>query len=149
MVLPPLQPQQLRTLVGYLVAPMTSDVTKNNLSGSLFRPELVVKGCCAHANYPGQRFMLRNGSPSDPGCAQPRVGQDFPPFFVITSKLGMSDDHDVSLMRMDIAFCARLLAAIEAGLESAPIGVVATPGTESPKYVKAEPRPPASPLGDI
>ncbi len=73
----------------------------------------------------------------------------FRPFFVITSKLGMSDDHDVSLMRMDIAFCARLLAVIEAGLESAPIGVVTTPGTESPKYVKAEPRPPASPLGDI
>jgi len=41
----------------------------------------------------------------------------------------MSDDHDVSLMRMDIAFCARLLAAIEAGLESAPIG------TENPRYV--------------
>jgi hypothetical protein len=33
----------------------------------------------------------------------------------------MSDDHEVSLMRMDVAFCARLLAAIEAGLESAPM----------------------------
>jgi hypothetical protein len=52
-------------------------------------------------------------------------------------------------MRMDVAFCARLLAAIEAGLESAPIGVVTTPGTESPKYVKAEPRLPASSLGDF
>jgi hypothetical protein len=89
------------------------------------------------------------GSPSDPSCAQPRVGQDFPPFFVITSKLRMSDDQEVSLMRMDVAFCARLLAAIEAGLESAPIGVVTTPGTESPKYVKAEPRLPASSLGDF
>jgi hypothetical protein len=89
------------------------------------------------------------GSPSDPGCAQPRVGQDFPPFFVITSKLGMSDDHEVSRMRMDVAFCARLFAAIEAGLESAPIGVVTTPGTQSPKYIKAEPRPPASSLGDF
>jgi hypothetical protein len=49
----------------------------------------------------------------------------------------MSDDHEVSLMRMDVAFCARLLAAIEAGLESAPIGIVTTPGTQNPKYVKA------------
>jgi hypothetical protein len=61
----------------------------------------------------------------------------------------MSDDHEVSLMRMDVAFCARLLAAIEAGLESAPIGVVTTPGTESPKHVKAGPPLPASSLGDF
>jgi hypothetical protein len=40
------------------------------------------------------------------------------------------------------------LSAI-AAMESAPIGVVTTPGTESPKYVKAEPRPPASSLGDF
>jgi hypothetical protein len=59
------------------------------------------------------------------------------------------DDHEVSRMRMDVAFCARLFAAIEAGLESAPIGVVTTPGTQSPKYIKAEPRPPASSLGDF
>jgi len=36
---------------------------------------------------------------------------------------------------MDEAFCARMLAAIEAGLESARIGVVTTPGTRHPKYV--------------
>jgi hypothetical protein len=30
-------------------------------------------------------------------------------------------------------------AAIAAGLESAPIGVVTTPGTKNPKYVPAEP----------
>jgi hypothetical protein len=49
---------------------------------------------------------------------------------------------------MDEAFCARMREAIEAGRESAPIGVVTTPGTESPKSVAAEPRPPASPSGD-
>jgi hypothetical protein len=36
---------------------------------------------------------------------------------------------------MDEAFCARMHAAIEAGLESAPVGVVTTPGTKNPKYV--------------
>jgi hypothetical protein len=39
----------------------------------------------------------------------------------------------------DEAFCARMRAAIAAGLESAPIGVVTTPGTKSPKYIPAEP----------
>jgi len=42
---------------------------------------------------------------------------------------------------MDEAFCARLRAAIEAGLESAPIGVVTKPGTKNPKYVPAGPLP--------
>jgi hypothetical protein len=41
---------------------------------------------------------------------------------------------------MDEAFCARMRAAIEAGLEKAPIGVVTTPGTKNPKYVPTEPR---------
>jgi hypothetical protein len=43
----------------------------------------------------------------------------------------------------DEAFCARMRAAIEAGLENAPIGVVTTPGTKNPKYVATttEPRP--------
>ena len=41
---------------------------------------------------------------------------------------------------MDDAFCARMRMAIEAGLESAPIGVVTTPGTKKPKYVPTEPR---------
>ena len=51
---------------------------------------------------------------------------------------------------MDDAFCARLRAAIEAGLESAPIGVVTTPGTQNPKYVLAEHLwPQVSPLVDI
>jgi hypothetical protein len=42
---------------------------------------------------------------------------------------------------MDEAFCLRMRAAIEAGLESAPIGVVTTPGTKNPRYVATEPRP--------
>jgi hypothetical protein len=41
---------------------------------------------------------------------------------------------------MDEAFCLRMRAAIEAGLESAPIGVVSTPGTKNPRYVPTEPR---------
>ena len=42
---------------------------------------------------------------------------------------------------MDEAFCARMRIAIAAGLESAPIGVVTTPGTKNPKYVPTKPRP--------
>jgi hypothetical protein len=60
----------------------------------------------------------------------------------------MSDDDETHLhvtyashFDMDEAFCARLRMAIEAGLESAPIGVVTTPGTKNPKYVPAEPFP--------
>jgi hypothetical protein len=66
--------------------------------------------------------------------------------------MGMSDynENQSRLMtRMDEAFCARMRAAIEAGLESAPVGIVTTPGTETPRYVPAEPRPPASSLGDF
>jgi hypothetical protein len=36
---------------------------------------------------------------------------------------------------MDEAFCGRMRAAIDAGLENAPIGVVTTPGTRNPIYV--------------
>jgi hypothetical protein len=60
----------------------------------------------------------------------------------------MSDDDEVNLpvtyashFTMDAAFCARMRAAIELGLESPPIGVVTTPGTKKPKYVRAELRP--------
>ena len=64
----------------------------------------------------------------------------------------MSDDDETHLhvtyashWDMDDAFCARMRIAIEAGLESAPIGVVTTPGTQAPKYVPAESTgPPAS-----
>jgi hypothetical protein len=41
----------------------------------------------------------------------------------------------------DEASCARMRAAIEAGLENAPIGVVTTPGTKNPRYVPTKPRP--------
>jgi hypothetical protein len=44
-------------------------------------------------------------------------------------------------LAMDEAFCARMRAAIKAGLERAPIGVVTAPGTKNPKYVPAEPFP--------
>ncbi len=36
---------------------------------------------------------------------------------------------------MDEAFCARMRGAIAAGLESAPHGIVTTPGTRNPRYV--------------
>jgi hypothetical protein len=36
---------------------------------------------------------------------------------------------------MDEAFCARMRAAIEAGLESASLGIITTPGTKNPIYV--------------
>ena len=56
----------------------------------------------------------------------------------------MSNDDDIQLRptdRMDDAFCAAMRAAIKAGLESAPIGVVTTPGTQNPKYVPTKPHP--------
>jgi hypothetical protein len=40
-----------------------------------------------------------------------------------------------SYFDMDDAFCTRMCAAIAAGLESAPIGVITTPGTKNPIYV--------------
>ena len=54
----------------------------------------------------------------------------------------MGDDDETHLhvtyashFDMDAAFCARMRRAIAAGLESAPIGVITTPGTKKPKYV--------------
>ena len=68
----------------------------------------------------------------------------------------MSDDDippyltNGSHFDMDEAFCARMHAAIAAGLESAPIGVITTPGTKNPKYVTTRhPRPLVSPLVDM
>ena len=55
----------------------------------------------------------------------------------------MGDDEEVNLashFNMDAAFCDRMRAAIAAGLESTPIGVITTPGTKNPKYVPTEPR---------
>ena len=60
----------------------------------------------------------------------------------------MSDDDETHLhvtyashLDMDDAFCNRMCAAIAAGLESAPIGIITTPGTRNPKYLATEPRP--------
>ena len=60
----------------------------------------------------------------------------FSPFLIDKLYIGMRDDDDTQSRltnRMDDAFCSRMCAAIEAGLESAPIGVVTTPGTQHPK----------------
>jgi hypothetical protein len=59
----------------------------------------------------------------------------------------MSDDDEnryhvtngVTHFDMDEAFCARMRAAIAAGLESATVGVITTPGTRNPKYVPTNP----------
>jgi hypothetical protein len=57
----------------------------------------------------------------------------------------MGDDDEVHLhvtyashLSMDEAFCARMHAAIAAGLESVSVGVITTPGTKNPKYVPTE-----------
>ena len=62
----------------------------------------------------------------------------------------MSDDSEVQSLtnRMDDAFCAAMRAAIEAGLESAPIGVITTPGTQHPRHVLTEARPLGFSSGD-
>jgi hypothetical protein len=67
----------------------------------------------------------------------------------------MSDDDETHLhvtyashLDMDDAFCARMRKAIEAGLENAPIGVITTPGTQTPRYVPSEPRLLASSSGN-
>jgi hypothetical protein len=39
---------------------------------------------------------------------------------------------------IDLAFCARMRAAIKAGLESAPDGMITMPGTRKPKYVPTQ-----------
>ena len=41
----------------------------------------------------------------------------------------------LSYLQMDAAFCARMHAAITAGLESPPTGVITTPGTQNPIFV--------------
>ena len=66
----------------------------------------------------------------------------------------MSDDevqshqtNGTGHLAMDEAFSARMRAAIAAGLENAPIGVVTTPGTKNPKYVPTNPSPLPSSIG--
>ena len=57
----------------------------------------------------------------------------------------MGDDDETHLhvtyashFDMDEAFCARMRAAIAAGLESAPVGVITAPGTRNPKYIPTQ-----------
>ena len=58
--------------------------------------------------------------------------------------MGMRDNDEIyshlatSHFDMDAAFCASMRAAIAAGLENAPVGVITTPGTTNPKYVPTE-----------
>ena len=52
-------------------------------------------------------------------------------------------------LEMNEAFCTRMRTAIKAGLESAPIGVVTTPGTKNPKYIPTVPPPLVSSQRDL
>jgi hypothetical protein len=70
----------------------------------------------------------------------------------------MSDDDKIQAdilngestqIERDEAFCARMRAAIAAGLENAPIGVITTPGTKNPKYVPTERLPQVSSRRDM
>jgi hypothetical protein len=67
----------------------------------------------------------------------------------------MNDDDEIQYvtnganhLEMDLAFCARMRAAIKAGLESAPDGVITTTGTRKPKYVPTNPVVRFSPKSD-
>jgi hypothetical protein len=71
------------------------------------------------------------------------------------ARVSMGDDDEVHLpvtyashFNMDAAFCACMRAAIAAGLESVPVGVITTAGTKNPKYVPTELPPLASSLSD-
>jgi hypothetical protein len=65
-------------------------------------------------------------------------------------QIGFRRNGGPSHFQMDEAFCARMRRAVEAGLESAPIGVITTPGTKNPKYVPTKhPWPLVSPLVDM
>jgi hypothetical protein len=68
----------------------------------------------------------------------------------------MGDDDEIHLhvtyashVDMDDAFCACMRIAIAAGLESAPPGVITTPGTKKPKYIPTERWPLTSSSGDM
>jgi len=62
----------------------------------------------------------------------------------------MSDDEVQShVTNGDDAFCDRMCAAIAAGLETATIGIVTTPGPKKPRYLASEPRPLASSQGGM
>ena len=74
----------------------------------------------------------------------------FPPFIIDKLRFDMDDEiQSRHHFDTDDAFCARMRAAIAAGLECPPIGVITTPGTKNPKYVPTEPSPLASSLGGM
>jgi hypothetical protein len=47
-------------------------------------------------------------------------------------EIGYNED---AILKMDAAFCARMRAAIQAGLEYAPTTISTKPGTNNPKYL--------------
>jgi len=51
------------------------------------------------------------------------------------TEIGRIANGKLTHFDMDEAFRARMLKAIEAGLESAPTSVITMPGTKNPKYV--------------
>ena len=55
--------------------------------------------------------------------------------FRCVAEIERAANRKPSHLQMDAAFCARMHAAITAGLESARTGVITTPGTQNPLYV--------------
>jgi hypothetical protein len=55
--------------------------------------------------------------------------------FRCVTEIERAANRKPSYLDMDAAFCARMHAAITAGLENAPIGVITTPGTQNPMCV--------------
>jgi hypothetical protein len=55
--------------------------------------------------------------------------------FYRTIEIERAANRKPSHFAMDEAFCARMRAAMAAGLESPPTSVIAIPGTKNPKYV--------------
>jgi len=93
----------------------------------------------------------RNHCQRSPGNSFPLINK--PPNGEMSDELDKTQAEETNglstQIERDQAFCARMRAAIEAGLESAPIGVVTTPGTKNPRYVPTETRPLVSSQRDV
>jgi hypothetical protein len=111
----------------------------SSLSGRMGTPVSTAR------TMPSEKTARMGGKARPPVCS---IGRRL---CCLSGGVPMSDDDEIRshltngvYLAMNEAFCARMRKAIAAGLESAPIGVVTTPGTERPKYVPTEVWLPAS-----
>jgi hypothetical protein len=125
---------------------------KRSLSPAGFKDRLPMAGC-----HEGDR---RNSSSSRPVCGflvdwRREVAGHRNWSRPLPLKDQMYDDDKIhsslttggpGYLEMDEAFCTRMRAAIAVGLESAPIGVVTTPGTKNPRYVPTPIKPRLEPV---